>query len=120
MTAKPFTLIRAAQAGFFLNAVIWLILGMWSLVRLEGKSDQSITMVVIAILMFGNMAAFIFCGFTIGRRSVWFTVIAFLVLGVNILLTFTDQVGLIDWITLVIDLGILGLLIAGRKHLMGK
>lgn len=120
MHIKSFHIIRTAQAGFFLNAIIWLVLGIWSLARLGDKPDQSITMVVIAILMFANTAAFIFCGFTCGKRSIWFAVIAFFVLGVNILLTFTDQVGIIDWITLLIDLSILGLLIAGRKGLFRK
>ena len=40
--------------------------------------------------------------------------IALIVLGVNIVLTVTDQVGLIDFITMLIDLAILGLLILDR------
>jgi hypothetical protein len=117
MVTKSFNFIRAASLGFFLNAVIWLALGLWSLSRLASQPRASMTMLVIAILMIGNVAAFIFCGMTIGRKSKWFAVIAFFVLGVNILLTLTDQVGIIDWTTWLIDLIILGLLIAGRKQI---
>jgi hypothetical protein len=116
---KTFRFIKTAQAGFFLNAAIWLALGLWSLPRLASKANQAITMLVIAIMMFGNVVAFLFCGLTIGRKSKWFALIAYFVLGVNILLTFTDQVGILDWITLIIDLAVLGLLIAGRKQMSG-
>jgi hypothetical protein len=37
------------------------------------------------------------------------------VLIVNLVLTLTDQVGLLDWITLLIDLVLVGLLLANRK-----
>jgi hypothetical protein len=119
MFSKSFSFIWTSRIGFFLNAAIWLALGLWSLTRLAGRVDQSLTMIVIAVLVLGNVAAFIFCGMIIRRKPKWFAVITFLVLGVNILLTFTDQVGIIDWITLLIGLIILGLLIAGRKQLSG-
>ena len=71
-------------------------------------------MLVIAILMFGNVGAFILCGLIIGKRSRWAFFIALIVLGVNIVLTVTDQFGWIDFITTLIDLAILGLLILDR------
>jgi len=62
--------IRTAQALFFLNAAIWLAFGVWSLVRLgrEG-SGQSLTLWIVAILMFGNVGAMLLSGFGLGTRQ---------------------------------------------------
>jgi hypothetical protein len=106
--------IRAAQALFFANALIWLILGIASLVRLA--SGQGLTPVIIAVLMFGNAGAMLVSGLGIGTRQRRYFYLALAVLAVNILLTFTDQFGLLDFVTLVIDLALLALLVTSRAH----
>lgn len=82
--------------------------------RISGKPDQSTVMLGIAILMFGNVGALILCGLIVGKRSRWAFLFALVVLSVNIVLTVTDQFGLIDLITMLIDLAILGLLFFDR------
>jgi hypothetical protein len=77
-------------------------------------------MLVIAILMFGNVGAFIFCGLTIGKKSRIIFLVSILVLAVNITLTVTDEFGLLDLLTMLVDLVILGFLLAGRKQLIRK
>jgi hypothetical protein len=109
--------VRVAQALFFLNAAIWLVFGIWSLVRVAGKeSGMVVTLLVVALLMFGNVVAMLCCGWglAIPRRRWYYLALAVVV--VNVVLTVTDQFGLFDLITLLIDLLLLGLLIAIRKR----
>jgi hypothetical protein len=109
--------IKTAQALFFLNAAIWLLLGVISLVRMASSgSVQVITALVIAVLMFGNAGAMLVSGIGLSKqqRLVYFFAIAVLV--VNIILTITDQFGVVDLITLILDLFLLGLLVATRSQ----
>ena len=101
---------------FYLNAVIWLLLGLSSFGRIsEGRVTPIYIQAVIAILMFGNAAAMLLSGWGIHRGGRGYFYLAMAVIPINILLTFTDQVGLLDWITLAIDLVLLFLLIIFRK-----
>jgi hypothetical protein len=48
---------KLTQALFFVNAIVWLLLGIWSLVRVTNDNPgQSTTSRVIAMLMFANAA----------------------------------------------------------------
>jgi hypothetical protein len=115
-STKELKLVKAAQWLFFLNAAIWLAIGMFSLVRMAmGTTSQTVTMLVVAFLMFGNVGALLVAGFGIGRRWKIFYFFGMAVLVVNIVLTVTDQFGLLDFMTLVIDLVLFGLMIAARK-----
>ena len=108
--------VRVAQALFFTNAAIWLVFGGVSLVRMGSSGpDFLITAFIVAVLMFGNVGAMLVSGVGIGTRRMLFYCLAIVVLVINVLLTFTDQVGAFDIITVVIDLVALGLLIATRK-----
>jgi lysylphosphatidylglycerol synthetase-like protein (DUF2156 family) len=70
--------------------------------------------------MFGNAGAMALSGMLLARRKLLFYLLALAVLAVNIVLTFTDQVGLLDWITFAIDLVLVAILIVGRKHFYGE
>jgi len=107
--------IRIVRILFYLNAAIWLVFGLISLYRLwRGDNAYLITILVIAILMFGNVVALTFSGFVLKwRQKRWFW-LATAVLLINIILTFTDQIGIFDLITLLLDLLILSLLITNR------
>ena len=102
-----------------MNAAIWLVLGVVSVVRIGGDAGQAVTAVVVAILMFGNAGAMALSGALLGKRRLLFYLFALAVLAVNVVLTFTDQVGALDWITLAIDLVLVGILIVGRKQFYG-
>jgi hypothetical protein len=52
----------------------------------------------------------------IGTTQKRFFYLAFLVLAINILLTVTDQFGILDLATLVIDVILLGLLVGAWKN----
>jgi hypothetical protein len=111
-------LVKVAQWLFFLNSAIWLVIGVVSLVRLAtGATGRTVTMLVVAILMFGNVGAWLIAGVGIGieRWRKLFYFFGMVVLVVNIVLTVTDQFGLLDFVTLVIDLALFGLMIAARR-----
>ena len=106
--------LRAAQVLFYVNATIWLLLGAASLVRAGNSTVPVVGLWVMAILMFGNCSAMLLGGLGLGMQNRLFYIFAIAVLVVNILLTFTDQFGVLDFGTLVIDVALLGLLIATR------
>ena len=111
--ARP---VALAQALFYLNAAIWLAIGGATVVRISSRHpDQAVTAWIITILMLGNVGAMILAGVGLGQRKRGFFYLALVILGVNIFLTFTDQFGLLDLITLVIDLFLFGLLVITRN-----
>ena len=76
---------------------------------------------MMAALMLGNGAALAAAGWGLGRQSPSFYFFAVAVLVVNILMTITDQMGLWDWLTLALEVLLLGLLLAvGRRYVGGK
>ena len=104
--------VKTAQVLFYVNAAIWLLFGATSLFRLAGS--QAVVLWVVAALIFGNAAAMLLAGLGLGAQRRLYAYFALAVLGVNIVLTFTDQFGVLDFATLVIDVVLLGLLIATR------
>jgi hypothetical protein len=106
-------LIPLTQGLFLLNAAIWLLFGVISLWRLgNNPTNQEFTLWVVALLMFANVAAMLITGVGLGTRyRRLFVFFGLLVLLGNIILTFTDQFGLFDLLTLLLDLVMLGLLL---------
>ena len=107
--------IRMAQILLFVNAAVWLLFGLISLVRMAtGESAATSTLLVVAVLMFGNVAALLIAGVVVRKpQKRWFWLVTAVLL-INIILTFTDQVGIFDLLTLLLDLLILSLIIANR------
>jgi len=95
-----------------LNAAIWLVLGLLTRVRPEGLSglDEAFYWIIVG-MMAANAALFLSSAIAIGirRRAAWTFVVA--VLAINILFTFTDQVGFFDLATFAIDAVVLALLL---------
>jgi hypothetical protein len=105
-----------ARALFFVNTLLWVLLGVVFLLKLgDANSNQIVGYLIVALLMFGNAGAMLVCGVVIVRPRRIYFYLALAVLAVNIVLTFTDQVGLWDIITLLIDLVLVGLLVAMRR-----
>lgn len=112
MNSANKNVLRAAQVLFTLNAAIWLVFGLVSIYRIVSRSqDRTLTPWIIAIFMFGNAAAMLLSGVLIARLTRLGYYFALAVLAVNILLTFTDEFGTLDLITLLIDLILLALLL---------
>lgn len=109
--------VRTTQILSSLNAAIWVIFGILSLVNIENNSTAPrLVLQVTAILMFGNAGALALSGYILSKRVRWSYYLSMAVLGINIILTVTDQVGTLDWITLAIDILLLGLLMMIRKE----
>jgi hypothetical protein len=113
-SSNPSRQIVLAQVLFFLNALIWVFFMILFLSDQVTPGDP-VSSWVIPILMAGNALALLACGIGIGRRTRIFYFLALAVIAINILLTLTDQVGLFDYLTLLVDLVILVLLVASRQ-----
>jgi hypothetical protein len=115
-TPRP---VRLAQALFYLNAIIWLLFGVMSLFRMADRNpESSVTLTILAILMFVNVGAMLFCALTIGKGRKWFYFLALAVLALNIVLSITDEFGFFDFLVLALDVLLLGLLISHRKSFL--
>jgi hypothetical protein len=106
--------VRAAQLLFFLNCAIWLVFA--TVVTIRIMNNQNITPPIVAVLMFGNACAMLIVGLGIATLHRWWYFLGIAVLAVNILLTITDEFGFFDFITLLIDVALLGLLIITRAQ----
>jgi len=77
-----------------------------------GSPGSAVSGWIVPILMFGNAATMGLSGLAIGKPQKRFYYLAAAVLAVNVVLTVTDEFGIFDLVTLVIDLVLLGILIA--------
>jgi hypothetical protein len=109
--------IKVAQGLFLVNAVIWVFFGAATLVRMADSANaNTFALLEIAALMGGNAVLMFAAGLGLRTQRRVCLHFAFAVLIVNIVLTITDEFGLFDLITLLINVVILGLLIAARGH----
>ena len=116
VSSQPQT-VRIAQGVFGLNALLWLVFGIMGILRLANANTTPMFILwVVTILTFGNASAMLIAGIWLGKRTKWAFFFALAVLGINILLTFTDQVGFFDILTALIDFGLLGLLVFDRNN----
>lgn len=113
------TALTAARWLLFLNATFWLALGLAMLVggSRMGLNSPAARWIILA-LMVGNAAIMLISGWGLGTGRRLFYFLALGVLAVNILLTFTDEFGPLDLLTLLIDLTILVLLLANWKRFL--
>jgi len=111
-------LVKITQALFYINVVIWLAFGVITAAWMVNNQDpdQTVVAAIVTIFMFGNAAAMLISGLGLGTRSKWLYFLAVAVIVVNIILTFTDQFGWPDFLTLVIDVVIFVLLIVIRRR----
>ena len=107
---------KTAQVLFFINAMIWLAFGLYTLLGMVSRYPGYVMVYIVGVLMLGNVTAMALSGFLIGKKNKWFFFFALFVLAINILLTFTDQFGFFDLATLVLDLVLFVILISIRKQ----
>jgi len=107
--------LRAARILFLANALIWVGLGAAMLVRSTAVLGPQVRW-VLAAAMLANAAMMGWLGVRIVNGSRRLYVLALCFLAVNILLTVTDQFGLWDGITLVIDAVLVALLLHMRSR----
>ncbi len=108
--------IPLIQAGFYLIGCIWSIFVVLTFIRAFERSGtlEFWGMVILGVLMLGNAGILLFMGWALGRGWHWVYYLGLAVLGLNILLTFTDQVGFFDVVTFLIDVVLVWLLLGNR------
>jgi hypothetical protein len=109
------TLLKLTRGGFFLNALVWLVFGGMSL-TLAVEAGTTIRW-VYSLLMFANAMVMFWFGLQIvsGRKGVFFLAIVYM--AINVVLTITDQFGIMDALILFLNLILLGLLFVARQRL---
>lgn len=108
---NPFA-IQAIRYLFYLCAAIWVVFGIINIIRFGFASS---TMLLIITLMFSNAAVMYFSGLWLRYQNKWGYLFAAGILGLNILLTITDQFGIFDLITLALYLLLAGLMIGAWR-----
>jgi len=109
-----------ARALLDLNAAIWLLLGVMTVVQGTGGGlGGPAATWILASLTAGNAAVMLWFGLHLGKGGRYTGAFAVLFLLTNIVLTVTDEFGVFDLITLVLDGVILalviGVLVRGRR-----
>jgi hypothetical protein len=114
-TNQTSTMLKLTQALFFVNAVVWLIFGVLSLFLAVEVGTG--TRWVISLLMIANAAVMFWFGRMIvsGRNKIFFFAILYIAL--NVVLSITDQFGMIDALILLLNLCLLGLLFVTRQRI---
>jgi hypothetical protein len=108
-------MLKLTQALFFANAILWFLFGIMSLIRVIEVSSG--IRWILTIMMIANAAILIWFGVTIaeGRSQVFFLAIVYTAL--NVVLSITDQFGWVDFLVLLLNLCLLGLLFVTRHQM---
>ncbi|MBI5953607.1 MAG: hypothetical protein HY865_18285 [Chloroflexi bacterium] len=106
------------QYLFFFTAVVLMALGVGSMFRVGVRADMDFIRMFYAILMLGDALAMLACGLFIKARKPAIFWAAVTLLSLNIVLTIFDQFGLVDLLFVLLNLLMLGLLIALRREFL--
>ena len=100
--------MKIAKFLLMLLGFIWIVFGIFS-TWLGGETVAG--MWVIVIMMFGDGLAYLGIGFLLHRFPRLMQLAGLGLVAVNIILTFTDQLGFFDYFTFVLNLAALYLLV---------
>ncbi len=102
-------------AGMLAQAVLWIVLGSITI----AKSAQVFPQTLIGTLMLADAAAFAAFAFLHSKTNILIRVMIFGFLAANLILTFTDQMGAIDFAVLVLNVvciaGYIVIVFLGRR-----
>lgn len=114
------TRITVVRVLFFLYAALWLAFAAATVLRLLPGSPDQASAGILAALMLGDTAALAVAGWWLGRggRLAWLFALA--VLLANTVLTFTDQMGVWDWLVLGLEVLMLALLVSVAGQYLGR
>jgi hypothetical protein len=105
-------LLRASRILLGTNGAVWVALGVIWLVWQAGGPSTAPQGALLVALMFGNAAILITLAFRLRTTSVWLPRMALLWVGVNLILSFTDEVGPADLVVGILNAVTLFLLAA--------
>ena len=106
--------VQITRIFFYILAAFWLAVGIGYL----GRSDGRLLFYIIAGLMFASIFIFILLGMNITKKPVYWTGVIFLV--ICIVLTITDQFGLVDFIALVTFIIPLVIMLVKRNEFLSE
>lgn len=113
MRTNTFQLTRS----FLLLIVLVLVLfGIGTLLRLNANPVRAGLYSIFAMIMFGDAATMAFCAWQLRKKTKFAFHVSAIVLGLNAILPFFDQVGWIDLFYILLNLVTLILLITSRKE----
>jgi len=115
MRFSPFQLTRYL---FLLTAVILIVLGIGSLLRVNTNPARTALYIFYGLAMFGDAAAMLFCGLQLTKRTKLIFYFSAFVLALNIFLTIFDQFGLADFLFVLLNIVTLISLVLARKELL--
>jgi hypothetical protein len=102
---------------FLLIGSIQIVLGITTLLR---NTDPDFLPWIMPVLMWLNANVLIVIAYSLGKRASVFHFFGIAVLTVNVLLTLPDEFGILDLITLIIDIVLHGLLLTTGVQYKGK
>jgi hypothetical protein len=108
--------LNLTRIMFFVNAAVWLVFGLASLLS-RALVDDSLARWVITVLMLINAVVMFWFGIKIASGRAWIFFLAILYIAINAVLSITDQFGWIDALILLLNLIILGLLFITRGQM---
>lgn len=111
---------RTLQALFLVNTVIWIGLSVYMLYDMAVINHNGLATVIVTLFMLGKAGGLFLGSVMIGKRMRWASFFSIILLALNILLTFTDQFGIFDLLTLLIALSILWRLISLRQEYLPR
>lgn len=112
---KKITPMRTAQGLFLLNMGIWLVIGGISIFQLRGEME-SFVLAIVALMVLGNGILMGLAAWLLAKRTIWSYLFALALLAINVVTTFTDQVGLADYATVLVTIILFLLLILKRRE----
>lgn len=109
------TMLKLTQALFFANAAIWFLFGAVNLLRvIEAGSTLRW---ILTIMMIANAAILLWFGVEIADGQMQLFPLAIVYTALNAVLSITDQFGWVDFLILLLNLCLLGLLFVTRHRI---
>jgi len=103
---------------FLMTAVILVVLGIGSLLRINTNPIRTALYIFYALTMFGDAAAMLFCGLQLNKKSKLIFYLSLAVLALNIFPTIFDQFGLVDLLFVFLNIATLISLVQARKEFL--
>ncbi len=108
--------LRVTQLLLALNGLFWIGLGIYGLVRFPVGDDHAVFAGVVVGLMFANALILFWVAWGVGRGNQRLYWLGLAQVGVNLILSVTDQIGAWDLIVLLLNAITLALLFAQRRQ----
>jgi hypothetical protein len=109
------TMLKLMQALFFANAATWFLFGAMNLFR--DIEAASVLRWILTIVMIANAAILLWLGVEIADGQTQLFSLAIVYIALNVVLSLTDQFGWVDFLILLLNLCLLGLMFVTRHRI---